>query len=100
MDRKASEERTASVFRSQTRHNNEAAGSSETLADLLNYTILEENVPWIALKKEHKFYLKQSYGFAGFVIKKCTQKYNVLFIVVVLLQQSRFLKEINKEFLV
>jgi hypothetical protein len=44
MDRKASEERTASVFRPQTRRNNEAAGSSETLADLLNYTILEENL--------------------------------------------------------
>ena len=99
MDRKASEERTASVFRPQTRRNNEAAGSSETLADLLNYTILEENLSWIALKKEHKFYLNQSYGFAGFVIKKCTQKI-VLFTVMVLHQQSRFLKEINKEFIV
>jgi hypothetical protein len=34
----------ASIIRPHTRCNNEAAGTSETLADLHNYTVLEENL--------------------------------------------------------
>jgi hypothetical protein len=43
MDLIASEERAASIFTPHNRLNNEAAGSSETLSDLHNYTALEES---------------------------------------------------------
>jgi len=43
MDFNALNERAASTFRPKNRLNKEAAGSSETLSDLPNYTTLEEN---------------------------------------------------------
>jgi hypothetical protein len=43
MDFNASEESIASTFTLQNRINKGATGSSETLADLPNYTALEEN---------------------------------------------------------
>jgi hypothetical protein len=43
MDFNALEERAASTFGPQNGRNKKAAGSSETLSDLPNYTTLEEN---------------------------------------------------------